>query len=491
MRVLLINAPPHQIVERMYDTPEFTRLSLATLAGFIRPHGHTVACIDAKFERLNYDDVVARAKEFKPDLVGLTAFTNEVKPAARVAALIKQAIPGVKTILGGVHMTAIPERSMEEFGMFDFGGIGEGEQTLLDLINALEKNGDLHTVDGLIWRDAAHGGTVVKNKPRMDIGDQDSIPMPAWDLMPAGREYTVMTARGCPYSCQFCMNPNGRVVRKRSAKAFVDEIEWIVNHTNAERLFMCDEIFSVDMKRTHAILDDMIARGLNKRLKWFAQTHVNFVDEELFRKMKQAGAYMVGFGIETGDLDKLQYLNKGIRSWDKILQARNAAKRAKLAVEAYFIIGQPNETYASAKNTIRLATEVNPELPIFGIMVPYPGTEVANMAERGEGGFRIKSYDWDDYNKQIGDALEFKGLTRRQLEKLQLFGYLSVFVKNWRFMDLTRFVWRFRREGFVFLRKFLFKKMSFLNAEAPSLPAQQPKKSEELAYFPEHHTSHR
>lgn len=190
MRVLLINAPPHQIVERMYDTPEFTRLSLATLAGFIRPHGHQVACIDAKFERLNYDDVVARAKEFKPDLVGLTAFTNEVKPAARVAALIKKAIPDVKTILGGVHMTAIPERSMDEFGMFDFGAIGEGEQTLLDLIKALESRGDLHGVDGLIWRDS--GGAVVKNKPRMDIGDQDTIPMPA------GRESTVLTARGCP-----------------------------------------------------------------------------------------------------------------------------------------------------------------------------------------------------------------------------------------------------------------------------------------------------
>ncbi len=491
MRVQFINAPPHQIVERMYDTPEYTRLALATLAGFVRPHGYEVSCVDAKFEGLTYDQTLERVKEYRPDIVGLTAFTNEVKPAARVAAMIKKAMPDVKVILGGVHMTAIPERTMNEFPQLDFGGIGEGEQTMLDLLNALSSGADLATVDGLIWR--GPDGALVKNAPRVDIADQDTIPMPAWDLMPPAREYLVMTARGCPYSCQFCMNPNGRVVRKRSPELFVQELEWLVENMKPERFFMCDEIFSVDMKRTHRILDLMIEKGIPKTVKWMAQTHVNFTDEELFRKMKKAGAYIVGFGIETGDLDKLQYLNKGIRGYDKIDAARKAAKKAKLPVEAYFIIGQPNETWDSARNTIRLAVRVNPDLPIFGIMVPYPGTEVQRLAEKGEGGFRIKSTNWDDYNKQIGDALEFEGLTRRQLEQLQLLGYLSVFVRNLRFIDLTRFLWRFRREGFVFLRKVLFKKATFVNraAEAGAPAPGANGESEELAYFPEHHTSHR
>lgn len=279
-------------------------------------------------------------------------------------------------------------------------------------------------------------------------------------------------------------------MRKRSPELFVDELEWLVENMKPQRFFMCDEIFSVDMERTHRILDLMIERGIHEKVKWMAQTHVNFVDEDLFRKMKKAGAYMVGFGIETGDLDKLQYLRKGIRGWEKIEAAREAARRAGLPVEAYFIIGQPNETWESAKNTIELAVKVNPELPIFGIMVPYPGTEVARLAERGEGGYRIKSYDWNDYNKQIGDALEFEHLTRRQLEQLQLLGYLSVFVRNFRFLDLLRFVWRFRREGFVFLRKLLFRKATFVHPEELEAP-EGAAAGEPLAYIPEHHTSHR
>ncbi|MBI4881843.1 MAG: B12-binding domain-containing radical SAM protein [Planctomycetes bacterium] len=483
MRVQLINAPPRQIVERMYDTPEFTRLALATLAGYLRPHGHEVSCVDAKFERLGYDAVLERVRGFRPDVVGLTAFTNEVKSAGQVAALIKRELPEACTVLGGVHMTAIPERTMDEFPQFDCGVIGEGERTLLELCQALAAGRDLGQVDGLIHRS---GGLLTRNGPRQEIADPDSIPMPAWDLMPAAREYTVMTARGCPYSCVFCMNPNGRVVRKRSIEAFVQELEWLIEHKRPERLFICDEIFSVDVARTRRLLDLMIERGVHRKLKWFAQTHVNFVDEELFRRMKEAGAYMVGFGIETGDLEKLKSLNKGIRSHEKIKAAREAARRAGLPVEGYFIIGQPDETYESAQNTIKLAAEVNPDLPIFGIMVPYPGTGVAAMAERGAGGFRIRSYDWDDYNKQIGDALEFEHLSRRQLERLQLIGYLSVFIRNFRFLDLARFLWRFRREGFVFLRKFLFKKATFVNQPAPGAPRR-----EELAYIPEHHSSRR
>lgn len=208
MRVLFINAPPHQIVERMYDTPEYTRLALATLAAYVRPHGHEVACVDAKFEQLGYEEVVRRAKEYRPDVVALTAFTNEVKPAARVARLVKRELPDVRTVLGGVHMTAIPERTMNEFPQIDYGAVGEGEQTMLELLDTLESGGDLSRVNGLIWRD---GAELVRNAPRENIADQDSIPMPAWELMPPAIEYTVMTARGCPYACQFCMNPNGRV----------------------------------------------------------------------------------------------------------------------------------------------------------------------------------------------------------------------------------------------------------------------------------------
>lgn len=462
MRVLLINAPPARIVERMYDTPEFTRLALACLGAVLRGRGHEVAAIDAKFERLDHDQVLERVASFGPQLVGLTAFTNEIKSAARVAADVKRRWPQVRTIVGGVHVSAIPERTLEEFPAFDFGCIGEGELTLAELVDVLEAGGDPAGVAGLVLRSAGKAGAVpasagpVRTAPRAVLLDLDDLPMPAWDLMPPAVEYTVMSSRGCPYSCPFCQNPNGRRVRARSVEAFVGELAWIAEHTHARRLFISDEIFTLDRERTLAILDALVARGLHQRLAWMAQTHVNFVDEDLFARMRAAGAYLVGFGIETGDADMLRALRKGLIDHRPVLAARAAARRAGLPVETYFIIGQEHETLASAWRSLRLAFQLNPELPIFGIMVPYPGTRVAALAERGEGGFRIRSRDWDDYNKQIGDALEFEGLSRRQLELLQLAGYLGVFLLNGRLLDLGRFVWRFRQEGFAFLRKLLW-----------------------------------
>jgi len=456
LRVQLVNAPPARIVERMYDTPDFVRLSLATLAAVLREDGHEVACVDAKFERLDHDAVLARVEDFAPDVVGLTAFTNEIEPAHEVARRVKARRPGVTTVVGGVHVSAIPERTLRELGAFDLAVVGEGERTLAELcawIAAGVARADPSAIDGLAWR---RGGDVVVNAPRAPIADQDTLPMPAWDLLPPAREYTVMTARGCPYRCPFCQNPNGRVVRKRSPELFLDEVEWLVETMAPERLFISDEIFTVDRARTDAILDGMIARGLAARVRWMAQTHVNFVDEALFARMKAAGCDLVGFGIETGDEHALASMGKGLLDHRRILAAREAARRAGLAVEGYFILGQPNETKESARATIALATALDLDLPIFGIMVPYPGTEVARMAERGEGGYRIRSTDWNDYNKQIGDALEFEHLSRRDLEWLQVTGYLSVFARNGRWLDLLRFCWRFRREGIAVMRKVVF-----------------------------------
>jgi radical SAM superfamily enzyme YgiQ (UPF0313 family) len=118
-------------------------------------------------------------------------------------------------------------------------------------------------------------------------------------------------------------------------------------------------------------------------------------------------------------------------------------------------MGQPNETEESIKATIKLAVKLNPDRPIFGVMVPYPGTRISEMAKRQEAGYRLLSHDWNDYNKQLGNAMELEGVSRRRIETLQLIGYLQVFIKNHRYRDLSRFVWTYRHEGANLVAKIL------------------------------------
>lgn len=453
MKVTLVNAPPFAIVEPWYDRPDFGRAGLAYLAGYLRQHSDIgVEIIDAKLERLDFEAVVRRVVEARPSVVGLTAFTNEITPAAYAAALIKRALPDCVTVIGGVHVTALPTKTLEQFPSFDIGVVGEGEVTFTELCRALRDGSALSAIPGLVYRD---GAKIASTGPRPRILDQDSIPFPAWDLMPRCNTYFLMSLRGCPLNCVFCMNPNGRVARQRTVDNVMEELNLVLDRYHPTDIWWADELFTIDKERTHRLLDAMIAAKVPDRVRWWCQTHVRFVDDDLFQKMKRAGVRLVGLGIETGDEAKLRALGKGT-DLAMITKARDAARRAKVPISSFFVLGQPDETIDSIKRTIDFAVKLNPEEPIFGVMVPYPGTEVSRLAAEGKGGYRLKSFDWDDYNKQIGGAMEFADLSRSQIEWLQIQAYVKVFLLNGRFVDFAKFVWQYRRGAWSMAIKAIF-----------------------------------
>jgi radical SAM superfamily enzyme YgiQ (UPF0313 family) len=447
-------------MEPEYDTPASGRMGLAYVAGYLRQfEGFDVRIVDAKLERLSFDETVARVMAARPDVVGLGAFTCEVKPAARIARAVKAADPQVTTAIGGVHVTAIPEHTLQEFPSFDLGVFGEGEVTFYELCEALRAGRrDLSSIPGLVLRDPK----IHRTAPRARIADQDTIPFPAWDLLPRADEYILMTQRGCPFNCLFCMNPNGRAARPRTVENLMQELQLVLDRYRPSRIRFGDELFSVDMHRTHDLLDAMIAAGVQRRVSWIAQTHVHFVDLPLLQKMKRAGARRIGLGIETGDAKLLKATGKGSTP-EMIRKATAAAKAAGLPIETYFILGHPNETLDSMKRTIELAVSLNPDTPIFGIMVPFPGTEVARLAASGEAGYRLRSTNWDDYDKQIGGALEFADLSRTRIELLQMSAYVKVFLLNRRLVDFAKFCWRYRREGAAVLKKILLRRTDKLD----------------------------
>lgn len=451
IRVVLVNAPPHTRVDR-YDTPDFTRVSLVCLAAWVRDRVDVdVTIVDAKFERLSFGETAARICAVRPDVVGLTAFTNEIKSVARVARAVKAQQPGVVTVVGGPHVSALPVETLVEFPALDAGVVGEGEAPLEALLRAVGAGGSFAAIPGLVHRE--HGAPALAPGSSVNVAPSE-LPMPAWDMVPAGRHFLVSTQRGCPFHCNFCQNPAGRLVRQRPVAEVIAELEQLWQRHAPEEIIFCDEIFTVDLARTHRLLDTLIAAGLHRKLRWWAQTHVNLVDREVLAKMKAAGCYRCALGIETGDDETMKASRKGITR-DRVLHARRLAAEVGMPIEGLFILGHPDETWDSAMQTIDFAVALNPEVPVFSTMVPYPGTRVAEMARRGEGGYRLLSTDWNDYLNQIGHSLAFDHLSRRKIELLQMLGYVKVFAANRRYGDLARFAWDYRSEGWAVARKVL------------------------------------
>ena len=250
------------------------------------------------------------------------------------------------------------------------------------------------------------------------------------------------------------MNPNGQVARKRSVEKVIEELNYIITNFKPKHISFGDELFSVDMNRTHELLEAMIEHKIGEQVSWDVQTHVKFVDQEMFYKFKRANVERVEIGVETGDVDIMKKMGKGI-SMSKIMDAYQFARNADVPIGTFFIIGQPNESVASIEKTIDFAVKLNPKLPMFGLMTPYPGTEVARLAAKGEGGYRLKTTDWDNYSKQLGGALEFADLSKRQIEWLQIKAYTSVFLKNGRFLDFFKLIIDYRKGVVEVLKKFI------------------------------------
>jgi len=411
--------------------------------------------IDAKLQRLTLADILACLGKSRPDAVGITAMTHEIERASETAAAIKGMLGDIPIIVGGVHLSILPEETLQRYSSFDAGVVGEGEEVTAELLSALIGGREkLPSIGGIVYRE---NGKVKMNTPAAFIADLDKLPYPAWEKFPSAASYRILTSRGCPYECIFCMRASGKRLRQRSPENVVGEIESVLAKNPPKLFLFSDETFTVSNKRVNSICGLIIERGLHKKIRWSATTRVDSINEEMLKVMKKAGCQSVEFGVESGNPAILKAIKKGIT----MAQAKDAVMFAKslgLHVETAFILGHPNETLETACDTINFAAKLNADVIQLGIMVPYPGTEVADIARRGEGGYRIISRDWSQYNKQLGNALELDTLSRRDLELLQLAGYLKLFIYNRRFMDLLKFMANFHREAVAYLRNLFRKK---------------------------------
>ncbi|MBL7069655.1 MAG: cobalamin-dependent protein [Candidatus Omnitrophica bacterium] len=448
MNIVLV-LPPAEKVSEKKDSPDYQHLGLGYISAMLEKNGYNVKIVDAKLEGMSFNQALKAVNSLRPDVLGITAMTHEINAAARLAGEAKSLLPNIFTAIGGVHLSALPVETLKRYPFFDIGVIGEGEYSFLNIIRVLEKGGhDFSPLKGLVYR---RDQEVLLSQPMEEVDDLDLLPYPAWHQFPKATVYSIITSRGCPFSCVFCMQAMGRRVRRRSADNIVGEIDKVLTERTPEFFHFRDETFTLDKAKVYEVCDIITKSGLDRRIRWSATTRVDSIDKDLLLKMKEAGCSHIEFGVESGDQEVLERIKKNI-TLDQARRAVSLARGLGLHTEAAFILGHPGETLETAYRTIRFAAELDPDIAQLGIMVPYPGTEVGRMARKGEGGYRIISDNWSDYNKQLGNALELDGLNRSDLERLQLAGYLKLFIFNRRFKDFLRFMWNYRREMFSFLR---------------------------------------
>jgi len=400
MRVLLIN-PPAQVRPRKgiwrYVSSTMPPLGLAWLAAVLEQEGHRVKMLDAPPENLGIADIVRWVRFHAPfDLVGITATTPLMANATEIARGIKAETPGTRVVMGGVHPTVLPEEVLAEPAV-DVVVRGEGERTIVEL--AGERS--LEDVAGISFR---NDGVIVHTEERRLIADLDSLPLPAYHLLPM-RKYrpaagaakrlpatSVLATRGCPGQCTFCFRIFGRRLRVRSGRKVAEEVAFLQERYGIREVCFYDDTFPAVKREVKAFCTGMSDLGVD--LTWSCFSRIDTFDEETFRMMKDSGCHQVMFGIETCSREILDNIGKRCDP-DGVEYVVRATQRIGIEVRAAFMLGNPGETVETMEENIRFAVRLKPDLALFNIATPYPGTEMFAWADRN--GF-LKTKDWQDYN---------------------------------------------------------------------------------------------
>ena len=443
-------------------------LGISYISSYLESKGYECNLFDAYYHSWSYDELYDKVMEYEPDVIGITAMTYEVIRASQFAEDVKKE-RNITAIVGGPHVTALPERTLDEFVTFDFGVHGEGEFTALELLKAIENNGDFSSIKGLVYRDDNNQVKVNKERPWITGEELSEIPYPGYHfyygsnpkaLVNKNDYYVMYSNRGCPYSCKYCMTVLGKKVRARSPEHVIGEMEFAIKTYGAHTFCFEDEIFLFPSNRTSTILQMMIDRGLPKKIRWSGLTRPGLVDEEIIDLAKKAGCYMLGMGVESGDdkiLKATDHLSVGVEQIEKsvkLIQSKG------INVGAFYILGHPFETRETLDKTADLAVRLNTSTVAVGIMVPYPGTAVYNMAKKGEAGYTLLSENWSDYDKYFGGVLAIEDLPIKLLEKYQKKIIINFYFKNFRFIELFSYIWAHRTGLFFALKRWLFPKES-------------------------------
>lgn len=370
-------------------------LGISYVGAALEKAGHEVRIIDAQALVLSRQDVYQELKEFKPYLIGVTTKTPNLYGALEACRVAKSA--DAKVVIGGPHTELFPKECLS-FDFIDYAILGEGENAMIQLANALENGLSVYEIDGLCFR--GDDGNIQVNKAAI-VNDVDSVPWPARHLLPMSNyssiiglhpTTTMITSRGCPFHCAFCVKQEAdKKTRFRDPVDVVDEMEMLVKDYKIREIMFYDDVFTMRRQHVYGICEEILKRSL--RVRWEAPTRVDCTTKEMFELMAKAGCLRVRFGVESGDIDILRLMRKR-SNLELAIKAVEAARSTGLRTFAYFIVGYLGETQEQFNNTVELAKRLPLDSVMFTAATPLPGTLLHKQA--AEAGLVDSNY-WREF----------------------------------------------------------------------------------------------
>ena len=347
-----------------------------------------------------WEEVKKSIEEYDPSVIGISAKTQNFISATIVAKIAKQINPDIKIILGGVHSTMNGSKVLD-CNDIDFLAIGEGENTIVELLYALEKEKDLSSVSGIVFR---KNGKIINNKPRSYVENLDSLDFPLtnapkvlkdFDKYPKGAFGYVFASRGCPYACTFCESKSmwTRKVRYRSPENVVAELK-LMEKFGINRVNFDDDTFGISKKNIKALNNLMHDKLPN--MTYTCETVVQLAkDENVVKDMKHGGCTATFVGIESGNNEILKKIKK-TQTTDECVEAIQNLRKYGIESHAFIMVGFPSETEKTFEQTIDFIPRLNPDGVIFSIFTPYPGSDIYNECKAEgiiEGDFDLALYN--------------------------------------------------------------------------------------------------
>jgi len=402
------------------------RLGIMYISSFLKSNGLDVSILDCKALDFSFRDknsykiinnsiwcpidwsrLEREISKIKPDIVGISAMTNDINNAHEVAKIVKRLNKKIPVIIGGVHATCMPKETLEEFPYFDILVRGEGEEIMAEIVETLERGRQIKDINGILFRS---NGQILQTPVRSELKELDKLPFPDYDGVPL-EIYTqfikktnyldnidatgfYLSSRGCPYHCTFCasIKVHGHKLRERSVGNVIQELKQYTKKYGTKMFWFWDDTLTVNKKRVLSLCEELIKEKLDLTISCYAR--VNTIDEELIRRMKQAGFRYIYYGIETGSEKVLKDIRKDIT----LSQAREAVKLSSkygLYTTAGFMIGHPTDTKESIEQTIKFANDLIPlglRLAAFWVAIPLPGTEMFEQVKN-----RLRTFNWPEY----------------------------------------------------------------------------------------------
>jgi len=440
LRILFIEPPKdYWFIMGQYISPPF---GILALAAYLEDHNPNIdiEVLDCQAGDLDWDGLERRIEAAKPDIVAPSGLgTTNAFTAIRTAELAKKIDPTITTVVGGQHFTALANESLEAYPEIDYVVRGEGEQTLLELIDAIEGKKEPRDVAGLSFR---HEGEVVHNPERPLICDLNSLPFPGYKYVEEhmGEYYFALMAekdvpfaivegsRGCRHNCSYCSQWSfwKRNHRSKTPQRIADEMEHIRRKYGSRFFWLTDDNLGLG-QRIDELCDELIKRDMEE-VSWFCQARCDDIvnSRKLLPKMVEAGCIWMLVGFDSPDPDTLEAFRRKKLSRSVSKEAVELLRENNIFSQGTFIIGERRDTHESIKALREYADWVDPDIATFMTLTPFPGTEIYEEA-KGRGW--IEGTDWSDYD-MIHAIMPTDSLTRKEVQE-ELYECYQSFFGSW------------------------------------------------------------